>query len=229
MNLFFVHPEDLQEKTFTLRGQESHHASRVLRMNTGDEIHLTDGSGHALLGVIETMGRSDLSGSILQKEFLPWEGAELILALGLIRKRDRLEFAVEKAVELGVRKIILFQSDHTEKAPLKLNRLELIAQSAMKQSLRFYLPEIEYRNNLEEVLKSGRYDHMFIAHEKADSDQEINDHPSKGSVLLLVGPEGGFSESEVRLALAEGAEMISLGKHRLRAETAAITMISRFT
>jgi 16S rRNA (uracil1498-N3)-methyltransferase len=227
MNLFYVHPEDLKDNQFRLHGQEAHHASRVLRLNIGDEIHLTDGQGNLIRGKIGQITRNEVNGSISHIDKAEKQRAELILALGVIKKRDRLEFAVEKAVELGVSKIILFRSEHTEKSPLKLNRLELIAQSAMKQSLRCYLPQLIYADSLSELLQE-KYDHIYIAHEKADPERKPANIPDSGSILLLIGPEGGFSEQEVQEVLDKGGRMVSLGKHRLRAETAAITLISYF-
>ena len=229
MNLFFVQPEDLQSNSFRLRDQEAHHAAHVMRLQPGDHIALTNGKGLFIQGKIESISRNEVQGNITQQQNIEPENHSLILGLGLIRKRDRLEFAIEKAVELGVSKILLFHSDHSEQAPLKVKRLKLIAQSAMKQSLRYYLPQITVLDKLSEVLSFTDYDAIYIAHEKAEPQLRMEPTTLSGKLLLLVGPEGGFSEREVEEAMQCGANMISLGKHRLRAETAAIKLLSVLT
>ena len=151
--------------------------------------------------------------------------------MGIIKKRDRLEFAVEKAIELGASRVCLFRSEHTIKQNVRMDRLESLAISAMKQSLQSHLCNVDLFYSLDEMLDTLQADNLLIAHEKVDySDGEINFDRVEDAQknLLLVGPEGGFSSEEIDALVNRGGDLISLGRNRLRAETAAVTFMSQF-
>lgn len=231
MNIFYAEPEKVSNSHFMLEGQEAHHASKVLRLRTGDEIYATDGRGARFKGNVEGIGKHSVSASIIYKETVPKPVPEKVLAMGIIKKRDRMEFAIEKAVELGASEIVLFDSHHSEKNKIKADRLRIIMISAMKQSMRSWLPELGILKSLDEVLHNYGGHKILMAHEQTGFDTEKADSiapPADKKLLLLVGPEGGFSDGEVELAKKHNAEMISLGKFRLRTETAAIAFLSRF-
>ncbi|MEX2403718.1 MAG: RsmE family RNA methyltransferase [Balneolales bacterium] len=226
MNLFYTPPEQVQEKTLNLSGDEARHAVKVLRFKVGDAIFVTDGAGSRYEGRIEVAGKNKLQVSILHKHSTP-KPAELVLVLGLLKNRQRLEFAIEKAVELGCIKIILFKSDHSERGKVNLERLQAIAVSAMKQSLRNYLPDVQLRDSLGDAIK-GFNDHTLItAHEKQKKEAPTFFELNKNH-LALVGPEGGFSDDEIRLMEKSKGRTISLGDYRLRTETAVVALLSRF-
>lgn len=233
MNVFYVEPKHVIGQQFELTGQEARHAVKVLRIGEGDEIHATDGQGSRFTGKVQLTGKSSVMAAITQKEEKPAPDPECVLAMGIIKKRDRLEFAVEKAVELGASKIVLFNAEHTIKTKVRMDRLEKTVKSAMKQSLRCWLPEVRVLDSLEEVLKEFEDHTVLMAHEKVGEEYRILNSESgisnnkTGKFLLLVGPEGGFSEREVELAEGQGAKMVSLGEYRLRTETAAVTFVSR--
>lgn len=231
MNIFYTNPEKVFEAHFELADQEAQHVAKVLRLRKGDEIHATDGKGIRLVGNIQAIGKNSVTVFIKEKEEIPKPIPEKVLAMGIIKKRDRLEFAVEKAVELGATEIVLFDSDHSEKTKVREDRLQTIAISAMKQSMRSWLPEIVILKSLEAVLQKYADFKVLMAHEqvgfesgKADEFENLDEE----KLLLLVGPEGGFSNQEVELAKSQNAELVSLGKYRLRAETAAVAFLSRF-
>ncbi|MEX0610100.1 MAG: RsmE family RNA methyltransferase [Balneolaceae bacterium] len=229
MNIFFVESNRVTGDIFELKGQEAQHAAKVLRLRNGDEIHATDGEGKRYTGIVTSINKDSVTASIKEKKEVPESKPHLILAMGIIKKRDRLEFALEKAVELGASEIVLFNSDHTEKTNVRVDRLETIAMSAMKQSLRSWLPKVLLHKSLEDVLKSYPEFEVLMAHEKISED--LNSESSKtlkDNMLLLVGPEGGFSDREVELVKQNGGELVSLGEYRLRAETAAVAFLSRF-
>jgi len=147
--------------------------------------------------------------------------------MGMIKKRQRLEFAVEKLVELGASEIILFESQRTERSNIRIDRLEDKAISAMKQSLRAWLPDIKVYHSFEEVLEQHGTHPSYIAHVKVKAENSFTSiTKERNSMLMMVGPEGGFSESEIDLASNYGVEQVSLGPYRLRTETAAIHMVS---
>lgn len=230
MNIFYTPPAQIHNGFAELTGQEAKHAGKVMRVREGDQLTVVDGEGGWYEGIIRRITNKTIQLEIESEKKVPAPKPELILGLGIIKKRDRLEFAVEKAVELGARYICLFRSDHTIKQNVRMDRLEAIALSAMKQSLRAWLPEISVLTSLEELLE--RYeDAVFLAaHEKVDQSEANFDLKtiSKDKALLLVGPEGGFSANEIEIIQAKEGKLVSLGSHRLRAETAAVVFLSRF-
>lgn len=231
MNIFYTNPTNRSEKFFELKGQEAQHASKVLRLRVGDEIYATDGLGNQYSGIVESIGKNSISASVTQKKEIRKPKPEKVLAMGIIKKRDRLEFAVEKAVELGASEIVLFNSDHSEKEKVRLDRLKTIAISAMKQSMRSWLPEIVFLHSMDEVLQKYSNHRILMAHEQIGFESPKSDelkNQNEEKFLLLVGPEGGFSARETTLAKEYMAKMVSLGKYRLRTETAAVTFLSRF-
>ncbi|MGK7371384.1 MAG: RsmE family RNA methyltransferase [Candidatus Halalkalibacterium sp. M3_1C_030] len=229
MNIFYAPPSRIYSSHIELTGQEAKHASKVLRYKEGDPITIVDGEGGRYeCKIVQTTGTS-VKAEVLGSKNIDAPLPELVLAMGIIKKRDRLEFAVEKSVELGVSEIVLFRSRHTVKENVRMDRLEMTALSAMKQSLRTRLPGISIQNSLQDVLDTFSSYQTLVAHEKEEAKAGISaDHKKMEKLLLLVGPEGGFSDNEVKMANDRGAQVVSLGKHRLRAETAAIAFLSQF-
>lgn len=229
MNIFYAPPDQISGKIIEINGQEAHHAANVLRFKKGDEIVVVDGIGNIYTGIIDFISRKQITIIIQKKETKSDDSSRtLILALGIIKNRQRLEFAVEKAVELGASEIVLFESDHTEQSKVKIERLESIMISAMKQSMHARLPSLSQQNSVEAVLNNFPEFEPLIAHEKFDGKPGLPNFNNSNNVLLLVGPEGGFSEEEVKLVQKRGGEIVSLGKYRLRAETAALVFLSLF-
>ena len=138
---------------------------------------------------------------------------------------DRIEWFVEKAVEIGIERISFFFGQHSERRVLKLERLEKIAVAAMKQSLQSFLPRLDEAVSLSELLKTVDEPQRFLAHLPA------NESPSPlgnvampgGRYAVLIGPEGDFSDKEIQQAMEAGFRMVTLGPNRLRTETAALT------
>jgi len=230
MNLFYAPPDQCNGNLIYLRDEEAHHAAHVLRYQTGDAISVVDGKGRWLDGEIVSISKQEVSISVKGDRQVVDEKnlKHRVLALGLIKNRQRLEFAVEKAVELGATEIVLFQSQNTEREKVRMDRLELIARSAMKQSLRAWLPEVRLMPSLSDLI--GEYEgcRMLLAHEKTEDEPHIN--PSwfdEDKLMILIGPEGGFTKGEVNVLTNIGAELVSLGNYRLRAETAAIAFLAR--
>ena len=230
MNIFYAPPSHIRNNIAELRGQEATHASRVLRAREGDTLVLVDGKGGRYRGPIRRITEDAVQVEIEETEKAGKPDPELKLGIGIIKKRDRLEFAVEKAVELGASGIALFRSRRTVKESIRMDRLESKALSAMKQSLRSWLPEIEDYSSLEKLLESCPDYTPLVAHEKIGSEEQevaLSDLGS-GKYLLLVGPEGGFSDSEIEFLKSREAVLVSLGANRLRTETAAVAFLSQF-
>jgi len=230
MNLFYTPPEQCTGEVVYLRDEEAHHAIHVLRYQPGDSISVVDGKGRWIDGEIISCSKKEVVIEVGETRQLTDENTlkQRVLALGLIKNRQRLEFAIEKSVELGATEIVLFQSQNTEREKVRMDRLELIARSAMKQSLRAWLPEIRFIASVPDLIENYKGYHMLVAHEKHRNLPEINpDWLINERLMALVGPEGGFADDEVETLAREGAELVSLGSYRLRAETAAIAFLAR--
>ena len=230
MNIFYTPPSHIRGGFAELRGQEATHASKVLRAREGDTLVLVDGKGGRYRGPIRRITEDTIQVEIEETERVDVPDPELVLGMGIIKKRDRLEFAVEKAVELGAMGIAFFRSQRTVKENIRMDRLEAIAVSAMKQSLRPWLPKIETYDSLERLLEAYADHTPLAAHEKIGSEEQevVLDELKSGKHLLLVGPEGGFSESEITFLESRQAQLVSLGANRLRTETAAVAFLSQF-
>lgn len=225
-NVFFAHPENVIGNQLELVDQEAVHASKVLRFNVGDELYASDGKGNLYKAKISSITKKSVRADILETSFEPEPEIKKVLAFGAIKKRDRLEFAVEKAVELGAWEICVFNADHSERSKINEDRLQAIVLSAFKQSKRFWLPEVKYLNSMESVFDQYMGYYPIMAHIEVKIQKPVPLKYEKN--LLMVGPEGGFSEREFKLAEQHKTEFISLGSNRLRAETAVITILSHY-
>lgn len=227
MNLFYTGPSRIFGKKLILGQEETRHAIRVLRHKKGDLISVTDGKGSLYEAVIIDINQQGVTAKIKSEKYFKPDDPKLTLAIGLIKKRDRLEFAIEKCVELGISNILLYRGDHSEKTGIRADRIESIILRAMKQSLRFYLPETTIENSLTDVLQSQKFDRIIFADETTGS-SEIAKPDQNGHYLLVIGAEGGYSKNERKLLNTHNADKISLGSHRLRTETAAIVITAKF-
>jgi 16S rRNA (uracil1498-N3)-methyltransferase len=232
MDYFYVKLEDVTSHGLTLRGDESKHLVRVLRKNIGDRIFATDGNEMMYEAVIVDIGKTDTHCTIAAMHRKYNEpSVDLTLAVSLIKNPARFEYVVEKTTELGVRTILPISCEHTISHNEKHERLEKIALSAMKQCGRSWLPRIQPLQSFRVFIEnSTHYQLKFIFHEKTDSSHtiasELKLHDDIHSVLIVVGPEGGFTEDETIHANHVGFKSISLGTRRLRTETAAVVAVS---
>ena len=234
MQLFYC--KDITPNAFcTLDAEESRHAVRVLRLREGDELNVTDGRGNLYRCRIVTADDRACVIEAAEQEFSALHSPFSIhLAVAPTKNPSRMEWLVEKAVEIGVGEITLLNCDHSERTFLKTDRLEKLAVSAMKQSLHTLLPEIHPAVSLRDWLNSQlsivNSQLKFIAHCEADKPRTplaTALTPGKDAVVLI-GPEGDFSPEEIALALECGFQPVSLGPSRLRTETAALYAVTAF-
>ena len=227
MNQFYAAPDQVSGSVIRLTGQEAKHASKVLRLKEGDPVRVTDGKGTVYEAIVQAVSKGELVADIRDKK-AQTRPANVILCLGLIRKRDRLEFAAEKATELGVSGIYLFNADHTEPFKVRVDRIESAVLQAMKQSLRVFLPSVKLFESLDQLLNQIQGDADYI--EAAQDGGKFTDVAGESGRdrYLFVGPEGGLSEREINLLQERNPQRVKLGEYRLRAETAAIVMAERF-
>lgn len=207
-----------------LSEEESQHAVRVLRLQAGDEIELVDGTGgyykaiitsphpkHCVFEVRETFqeyGKRDF---------------KLHIAIAPTKNIERLEWFIEKCTEIGIDEITPLLCRFSERKIIKTERLEKIIVSAAKQSLKAYFPVLNPIVSFQEFIKKTYTEHKFIAH-CYDSDKKLLQHlcPRSADVTIMIGPEGDFSLEEVQYAIENNFQPISLGKNRLRTETAGV-------
>ena len=211
----------------TLSEEESAHCVRVLRYSAGDEILITDGRGTTYTARITNPHPKHCDFQILTREKQePHHRFHLHIAIAPTKNIERLEWAIEKCVEIGVDEITPLLCRFSERKQLRTDRLEKIILSAAKQSLTPYLPVLHDLTPYDAFIKSQSTNHksqLFIAHCYKDEKRFLKDEIERGGdVLVLIGPEGDFSEKEVADALAMGFIPVSLGNSRLRTETAAV-------
>lgn len=232
MQLFYS--QDISPEGFcTLDAEESRHAVRVLRMREGDDIHVTDGCGNLYLCHIVTADDRACVVETISTLNSQLSTLNCHLAVAPTKNPSRMEWLVEKAVEIGVGEITLLSCDHSERSFLKTDRLEKLAVSAMKQSLHITLPRINPAVKLRDLLNaihSTPNTQKLIAHCEADQPRTpIASALAPGrDTVVLIGPEGDFSEEEIALALECGFQPVSLGPSRLRTETAALYAVTAF-
>ena len=209
----------------TLDAEESRHAVRVLRQREGDTVYVTDGRGSLFhCRIVDADDRACVVDpfATLDVQRTP---ASLHLAVAPTKNPSRMEWLVEKAVEVGVGEITLLQCDHSERTFLKTDRLQKLAVSAMKQSLHLTLPAINSAVVLSKWLNTYSFPcQKYIAHCEADKPRTpLAEVLCPGNdTAILIGPEGDFSDEEIALALEKGFTPVSLGPSRLRTETAAL-------
>lgn len=224
MQLFYQ--PALAEGFCQLTEEESRHAVKVLRMAAGDELQLTDGQGSFYQARITEAHQKHCRFEVTGQEKVPPYPVYRHLAIAPTKNIDRLEWCVEKAVELGVDRITPILCHHSERRVVKTERLERKAVSAMKQSLKAWMPQIDELMPLEALIKSNPAAHRYIAYVDQQNPDLLKDLVrDKGHHLVLIGPEGDFSEAEVSLALEQGFQKVGLGPSRLRTETAGIAAV----
>lgn len=223
---FFV---DNIAETTELCGEEFEHAKNVLRLGVGDEVILLDNSGKEFTAVITLVEKKRMLLNVVREEVGNREAeTDVFLLFGYLKNADKNEFIVQKAVELGVKNIGVFSSEFSSAYmnENKLERLNKVAKEAAKQCLRSVAPVLTYYKTLEEGLKAAEnYENKLFACEFA-TESKADISALKGSVVMVVGSEGGFSRAEEELANHFGFASVTLGKRILRAETAAIALTS---
>ncbi len=203
--------------------EESRHCVKVLRLKQGDPIHVIDGSGWLYSGNLTRVDARKCFFNVVEKHFEQPKDYHIHIAIAPTKNLDRLEWFVEKSVEIGIDRISPILCRQSERRTLKTDRLKRKAVSAMKQSLKFRMPEISELLPFEHILNDTGNVEKFIAHvDNLPRRHLINTAKSSGQYLVLIGPEGDFSREEIETATSQGFEPVSLGESRLRTETAGI-------
>lgn len=214
----------ISHNIINLSEEESKHCVRVLRLKLGDIVWVTDGIGKMYKTSIVDYNKKNCVLQVVEVfENYEKRPFKLHIAISPLQSSDRLEWFVEKATEVGIDEITPILCEHSERKNINIERLQKVAVSAMKQSLKAYLPKINPLIKFQDFIIKGFDGQKGIAY-CSDERQHIIDWYKKSSdCLILIGPEGDFSQKEIDLALQNKFIGISLGNSRLRTETAAIT------
>ena len=238
MHRFYVSDVSEADKSVHIYGEDVNHIKNVLRLRAGDEITVGDGSGRDYTCNISEIKDDEVVADICN---ITDNCAELPTDIYLFQglpKADKMEFIIEKAVELGAKEIIPVMMERTvvklddKKKPRKLERYNLIAESASKQSRRGIIPKVSNFVNMKEAIDiASKLDMIMVPYESAkgmDYSLEVFKEAAgnKKSVGIFIGPEGGFADKEIEELKQSGARIVSLGHRILRTETAGLTALS---
>ena len=238
MYQFFVEPSQIQGTRIIIAGNDVNHIKNVLRMQPGEEIAVSNGEdGKEYRCGIEELKEDEI---ICTLRFIKEDGVELPSKIYLFQglpKADKMELIVQKAVELGVYEIIPVATKRAvvkldeKKAKTKTARWQTISEAAAKQSKRRIVPEIHCVMSFKEAVNYAKdMEVKFIPYELAEGMEKTRELISSlkpgEEIAIFIGPEGGFEENEIQMALENGIEPITLGKRILRTETAGFTVLS---
>ena len=212
--------------TYQLSEEESKHAVRVLRLNVGDKVALVDGRGGLYVAAVAEANPKRCQLRISQHTHVAPRPHFTHVAVAPTKNLDRMEWFVEKAVEVGVERISFLRCARSERRELKLERLEKIAISALKQSGQAWLPRLDELQDFGAFVADVAPETTFIAHLEEGERTALTQVAGAGpGCCVLIGPEGDFTPPEIALALARGIRPVTLGSSRLRTETAALAAV----
>lgn len=223
MQLFYNPTINELATDFIFDKEESKHIIKVLRKKAGDILFVTNGLGFLFKTEIVLAIDTKCTVKIVSFEKTNAPKIHLHLAVAPTKMNDRFEWFLEKATEIGISEITPIMCDHSERKHVKIDRFDKIVVSAMKQSNQYYLPKLNDAVAYKDFFKSKKQGQLFIAHCAETDKKSLKDilQPNEDATILI-GPEGDFSEKEIRLAIENKYIPVSLGNTRLRTETAAI-------
>ena len=222
MNIFY---EQNIKETLRLNEEESRHAVKVLRLSAGDLLYVVDGKGGFYECQVKTPHDKKCEIKIVEEtQNYGLRDYYIHLIIAPTKNLDRIEWMVEKCVEIGINEISFIQTRYSERKEIKTIRIEKIAIGAMKQSLKAFLPKINEMISWKEFLKKDYSENFkMIAHLEEGSRKLIQQIAKpKSKYAILIGPEGDFTPEEINQALEKGFVPVTLGESRLRTETAGL-------
>lgn len=223
MQLFYNSDLKVDDSVFTFDSNESKHIIKVLRKKSGDELFITNGKGYLFQAKITDDAIKNCEVELISTKKTHPKSHTLHLVVAPTKMNDRYEWFLEKVTEIGVDEITPIICDRSERKIVKPERMQRVIESAMKQSLQTYLPKLNEPIVLSDFLEKSVTGLKFIAHCEDTERHELKRRiAADQDVTILIGPEGDFSPSEIKKALNTGYLPVSMGKTRLRTETAAI-------
>lgn len=223
MQLFYNANITETATSFIFDKEESKHIIKVLRKKEGDILHVTNGFGYLFTTEITIASDNKCTVKINSFEKQERPKFHLHLAVAPTKMNERYEWFLEKATEIGIQEITPIICEHSERKVIKTDRFQKIVESAMKQSLHYYLPQLNEPIAFKDFIKQECIGQKFIAHcEETDKKSLKNELKTNQNVTILIGPEGDFSVKEIDFAIQNNYIPVSLGNTRLRTETAAV-------
>ncbi len=224
---FYIHSANAESTQLALDENNSKHIIQVLRMKLGELILVTDGRGHIFTCKIIEDHRKKCVVFVLDTQKIPIPPKKVCIAISPLKNNSRFEWFIEKATEIGIMQIVPLLCERTEKVQVKTERLQSIMISAMLQSQQAWLPILERPIKFSDYLKVAPASQKLIAHCESDTAKTaLSTLPPANDSLILVGPEGDFTNREIEEALQQNFKPVALGNTRLRTETAAIVAIT---
>lgn len=223
MQLFYHPAIENGTPEITFPADESRHIAKVLRKSSGDILQITNGRGSLFLAEITLADHKRCIAKIISVHTSPPLPYRLHMAVAPTKLNDRFEWFLEKATEISIHEITPIICERSERKVIKMDRMEKVVLSAMKQSLHTYLPKLNEAISFKDFMELPQEGDLFIAHCEEDHKRELfHSLRPKQQTLILIGPEGDFSNLEINSALGKGFKPVALGETRLRTETAAI-------
>lgn len=236
MPKFFVTPQQINENTIEIQGEDVKHISSVLRYAVGDKITICDGRGMDYWCIISTIEKDQIMVEILSQKKSNTEPQTKITLIQALPKKDKMDWIIQKSVELGVNSIIPFESERTivkiksDKKEKRLQRWNKIAEAAAKQSGRGLIPEVQPVHSFDQIVEQvHQYDRVIICYENEENNTiySLKKKIQIGMKIgIVIGSEGGFTEEEIIKGTDHHMISISVGKRILRTETAGIAVLS---
>lgn len=242
MQRYFVSPEQLNENKVVITGEDARHISKVMRGKTGDKLIVSDGLSREALVEITDIEAGAVTAAVLEQLEMTHEPAFKVTVAQSLPKGDKMETVIQKCTEIGAVSFVPFISERTivqydaKKESKRLERWNKIAKEAAEQSHRNTVPEVAQPLGWKQLLSTfDRYDAVYFCYEKEEGLQlrdalkpfmQVLPTDHAPGVLLLVGPEGGFTEEECRQAEEAGAASVGLGRRILRCETAGMVALA---
>jgi 16S rRNA (uracil1498-N3)-methyltransferase len=228
MHIFYT--PDISGHNYTLDETESKHCIRVLRLETGDVVTLVDGKGGFFTAEITDPNPKRCTVKVIKSELnFGFRNFSIHVAIAPTKNIERIEWFLEKATEIGINRVTPLLCRYSERKEIKADRLEKLMVSAMKQSLKACLPQLDEMTKFNDFIKQPFPGQKFIAHcEEQHRDLLSKMIVSNQNYLILIGPEGDFSSEEIEQAIKAGFHPVSLGDSRLRTETAGVVACHTF-
>ena len=228
MHIFYT--PDISGNIYTLDETESKHCVRVLRLEKGDEITLVDGRGGFFTAEIADPNPKRCAVKVIKSELnFGLRNYKVHIAIAPTKNIERIEWFLEKATEIGINRVTPLLCRYSERKEIKTDRLEKVMVSAMKQSIKAYLPQLDPLTKFNDFIRQPFDGQKFIAHcDEKHRDLLKTMVDTNNNYLILIGPEGDFSSEEIEMAINAGFHPVSLGDSRLRTETAGVVACHTF-
>ena len=224
MQLFFT---ENTENEFTISSEESKHITRVLRKKEGDTLNFTDGKGNLIVAEITTSDVRKTRVRVVEKISKEKQhNYYLHIAIAPTKNMDRFEWFLEKSTEIGIDEITPIICDRSERKIVKTERGNRILLSSMKQSLKYHYPKLNEAISFKDFIKQDFEGNKYIAHCEDSEKLDLKIVSNTEKTLILIGPEGDFSPTEIEIALQNEFKSVSLGNSRLRTETAGLVSVT---